>query len=74
MSFIKSLHVLKDFDGISVPESVKMEWCPFWLQIHGLPLRLMNEKVGLVLEESIGDVEEVETCGDQTTWVRYAAT
>ena len=68
MSFIKSLHVLKDFDGISVPESVKMEWCPFRVQIHGLPLRLMNEKVGLVLEESIGDVEEVETCGDHTTW------
>ena len=68
MSFIKSLHVLKHFDGISVPESVKTEWCPFWVQIHGLPLRLMNEKVGLVLEESIGDVEEVETCGDHTTW------
>ena len=37
-SFNKSLIVLKEFDGFSSPYSINMEWCLFWVQIHGLPL------------------------------------
>ena len=43
-SFNKSLLILKEFDGLSKPDEVKMEWCSFWVQIHGLPLGMMNEK------------------------------
>ena len=48
-----------------------MTWCPFWVQAHGLPLSLMNEKIGTVIGEVIGDVEEVETNGDQLAWVGF---
>ena len=41
-----------------------MDWCTFSVQIHGLPLDMMNERIGVVLGESIGDVEEVE-CDDK---------
>ena len=33
----------------------------FWVQIHGLQLGLMNEKVGTILGEAIGDVN-MEWC------------
>ncbi|XWS20362.1 hypothetical protein CRYUN_Cryun31cG0095000 [Craigia yunnanensis] len=50
-SFNKSLIVLKDFDGVSSPDDINMDRCPFWIQIHSLPLGLMTEKNGIVLEK-----------------------
>ena len=47
------------------PEEFKIQWCSFWVQIHGLPLGLMTEKIATVLSESIGDVEEVDVEGGQ---------
>ena len=46
-------------------EDVNMDWCSFWVQIHGLPLGLMIEKIGIVVEESMGEVFEVNTTDDQ---------
>ena len=60
-SFNKSLMVLKEMDGNLKPEEVNMDWCPFRVQIHGLPLGLMNEKIGVLFGDALGDVEEVET-------------
>ncbi|XWS16886.1 hypothetical protein CRYUN_Cryun33cG0019700 [Craigia yunnanensis] len=48
-----------------------MAWCPFWIQIHGLPLGLMNEKIGIVLGEALGEVLEVETSNDQLAWGKW---
>ena len=53
------------FNGFSSPKSVSIDWCPFWVQIHGLPLGLMNEKVGIVLVEALGEVLEVDSNEDQ---------
>ena len=65
LSFNKSLLILASFDGQSKPEEVNLQWCTFWIQIHGLPLGLMIENIGAVLGESMGDVEEVDAKGDQ---------
>ena len=51
-SFNKSMLILSSFDGKSKPEEVNLQWCSFWVQIHGLSLGLMTEKIGTVLEES----------------------
>ena len=70
-SFNKSLQVLGNFEGHEKPEEVKLQWCPFRVQIHGLPLGLMTAKIGTVLGESIGDVEEVDVDEEQMAWGCY---
>ena len=49
-SFNKSLIVFQEFNGMSSSEEVNMDWCQFWVQVHGLLLGLMNEKLELLLE------------------------
>ena len=70
-SFNKALIVLQEVDGYSNINAVNMNWCPFRVQIHGLPLGLMNEKIGVVLGEGIGDVEEVITDEGRLAWGKY---
>ena len=50
---------------MSSPDEVNMDWCPFWIQIHELPLGLMTEKIGIVIGESIREVLEVDFTEDQ---------
>ena len=69
--FNKSLLVLENYDDHSKPEDFKLHWCPFWVQIHGLPLGMMIEKIGLILGESIGDVEELDVDNDKLVWGKY---
>ena len=59
-TFNKSLMVLQDCEGKIKPEEVELLWCPFWVQIHGLPFGLVMKKIGAVLGEIIGDVEEID--------------
>ncbi|XVF37799.1 hypothetical protein REPUB_Repub20aG0042000 [Reevesia pubescens] len=70
-AFNRSLLVLKELNGLHEVDKINMEWCPFWVQIHGLPLGLMNKKIGIVVAESLGDVEEVNLKGENFAWGRY---
>ena len=63
--------VLQEFDGMTFPEEVNMDWCPFWIQIHGLPLGLMIVKIVIVIEDSIGEVFEVDFTDDQLAWGKW---
>ncbi|XVF51215.1 hypothetical protein PTKIN_Ptkin04bG0166900 [Pterospermum kingtungense] len=58
--FNKSLLILQEVNGTLSPENIKFDWCPFWIHVHGLPLAMMSERIGIVIGESIGEVEEVE--------------
>ncbi|XVE98611.1 hypothetical protein REPUB_Repub03eG0121200 [Reevesia pubescens] len=58
--FNKSLVVLIEYDGLTSAKMVNMDYGPLWVQIHGLPIRMMNEKIAIVLADSMGDVEEVD--------------
>ena len=62
--------VLKELDGNIKFEEVNMDWCP-WVQIHYLPLGLMNEKIRVFLRDSLRDVKEVETDDEQIAWGRH---
>lgn len=55
-------------DDLQSHEDVDMDWCPFWVQAFGLPLGLMNEKIGTVLGGTIGKVMEVYTCANKSAW------
>ena len=48
-----------------------MDWCPFRVQIHGLPLGVMNEKIGVLFGDALRDVEEVETDDAQIAWEKH---
>ena len=48
-SFNKSVIVLNEFDGLFSLDDVNMKWYPFWIQIHGLPLGLMNKNIEIIL-------------------------
>ena len=70
-SFNKSLLVLANFEEHTKLEEVLLQWCPFRVQIHRLPLGLMTEKIGIILGETIGEVEEVDVEEGQMVWGRY---
>ena len=70
-SFNKSLLVLKEITCDLRLEEVNMDWCPFTVQVHGLPLGLITEKIGVILGEVLGDVLEVETDDDLSAWGKF---
>ena len=55
-SFNKSLLMLKEFDDYSSLENVNLDWRPFWIQIHRLPIALMNEKIEMVVGEGLKEL------------------
>ncbi|XVF21102.1 hypothetical protein REPUB_Repub12eG0062000 [Reevesia pubescens] len=63
--------VLSEFDRMSRPDSINLASCPFGVQVHGLTLGLMNDKVDHAIGRVLGHVEEVETKGDVEAWGRY---
>ncbi|XWS13549.1 hypothetical protein CRYUN_Cryun36dG0046500 [Craigia yunnanensis] len=63
--FNKSLLILKEINGDLNLKDVNMDWFSFTVQVHGLPLGLMIEKIGVVLGKFLGDIEEVETDDDK---------
>ncbi|XVF24670.1 hypothetical protein REPUB_Repub13aG0147300 [Reevesia pubescens] len=71
-SFNKFLIVFRDFDGFSSPESTSFVSCPFWVQIHGLPLALMNDRVVHSIVQSMGHIIDPDFGDSSVRWARFA--
>ncbi|OMO67823.1 reverse transcriptase [Corchorus capsularis] len=54
--------------SVEKEESIELDWCSFWVQIHGLPLACMNESTGISIGKNIEIVEEVDKCGEKIAW------
>ncbi|XVE92440.1 hypothetical protein REPUB_Repub01dG0097600 [Reevesia pubescens] len=60
-----------EFDGLHPIDQLNMDWCPFWVQIHGLPVKMMTKKVGIVVAETLGDMEELDMHEGSLAWGRF---
>ncbi|XVF58147.1 hypothetical protein PTKIN_Ptkin07bG0039800 [Pterospermum kingtungense] len=67
-AFNKSLLVLQEFDGLKAVGDLVFHHCPFWVQIIGLPCGLMSERIGIVIGETLGEVEEVDLDENYKAW------
>lgn len=59
-TFDKTLFIFKQIDPILPPESMEFTECPFWIQVEGLPLGLRTARVGEILGQSLGILEDVD--------------
>ena len=66
--FDKHLMILQKYDRVSKIEDLDFNTTPFWIQIHGLPVKFMNMMVAENLCETTGQVlrlldSKTEECG-----------
>ncbi|XVF14497.1 hypothetical protein REPUB_Repub09cG0065300 [Reevesia pubescens] len=47
-------------NNITRLDRMKWEYCPFWVQVFGLPVGLMIERIGIVIGDTLGDVLAVD--------------
>ncbi|OMO62154.1 hypothetical protein CCACVL1_23001 [Corchorus capsularis] len=66
----KALLVLREYDGEQQPENMVFESCPFWVNVHGVPFKMMNEKVGLGIGETMRNVLDIEPITGQILRIR----
>ncbi|XVF88864.1 hypothetical protein PTKIN_Ptkin19aG0084800 [Pterospermum kingtungense] len=69
--FNKALLVMADFNGLEQLEDHQSERCPFWVQLHGVPVGLRIKKVGWLLGNQLGDVIEVDSKGNNSVWGKW---
>ena len=67
-SFDKHLMVLRRYDGVSDVQLMDFNLTPFWIQVHGIPIKFMNPTVAEGLCETAGVVQnhsnlKTEGCG-----------
>ena len=70
-SFNKALMVIREFDGKYTADSIELSWCPFWVQIHGIPLGMMNENVARAIGSFIRQILVIDKGGDKVVWGHY---
>lgn len=43
----------------------------FWVYVHDLPLMDINEYMGRIIRDDVGEVEEVDIENDEMAWDEY---
>ncbi|XVE95534.1 hypothetical protein REPUB_Repub02eG0105900 [Reevesia pubescens] len=67
----RSILVLNEFNVMDQVEKIQLDWCSLWVQIHGISNSMMNERIGMVVGESLGDVEEVDKQDGSMAWGKF---
>ncbi|KAG5544810.1 hypothetical protein RHGRI_017305 [Rhododendron griersonianum] len=62
-SIMGSILILRKWD--QAKSFSDLDFSPFWVQIHSLPLGFLNSKTGMVVAKSLGEVIAVEEPGDR---------
>lgn len=65
------LFCLTNFDCKLAPQDFVFKKEPFQVQLHKLPLGMMNRRFGESLEEIISEVEDVDVGEDGVGWGPY---
>ena len=56
-NFDKHLMVLRRYDGVSNMQNMDFNLTPFWVQVHGIPMKFMNPTVAEGLCKTVGVVQ-----------------
>lgn len=56
-NFDKHLMVLQRYDGVREVHEIDFTFTPFWVQVHGIPVKFMTKIVAESLCETVGQVQ-----------------
>ena len=70
-SFDKYLMVLQSYDKDTPVEELKFNYTSFWVQVHDIPIRFMNQKVAAGICSQVGTViKKPEAEGEGGSFMR----
>ncbi|GAV69508.1 DUF4283 domain-containing protein/zf-CCHC_4 domain-containing protein, partial [Cephalotus follicularis] len=58
--FDRHILLLDKLDEEKHPSTISLYKAPIWIRVYGIPLLCLSEKVGRIIGNSIGDLEEVQ--------------
>lgn len=70
-SFNKYLVILHRFEPEDSVSTISFDKAPFWLQIHGLPMRMQTRDVAERIVGSLGTIEKVDIGGKGFSVSKY---
>lgn len=63
-SYDRTLLIVNEYDGKTPPSQLTFTHSPIWVQVHDMPLNVMNMGVRSKIKASLGHVEEVAVVED----------
>jgi hypothetical protein len=69
-SFDRHILVLNDFNGCITQSKMDFTRSPVWIEIHDMPLLCMTKGVRTKIEETLGELEDIDMAGGSTGWGR----
>ncbi|XP_035547260.1 uncharacterized protein LOC118348857 [Juglans regia] len=70
-SFDRYLVLLKHLEGDLQVTKIRLHEASFWIRLYDMPLNAMNAKVGRLIGNKIGIVEEVDGEQGEVAWGEY---
>lgn len=67
-SYNKQLILLQEFKGEQVPKEILLQWSPFWVQIHNLPLKCRTRETRHTIGSTLGEVIKVDVAEIGVQW------
>ncbi|OMO69828.1 hypothetical protein CCACVL1_19238 [Corchorus capsularis] len=60
----------KEYDGEQQLETMVFDSCPFWVNVHGVPFKMLNEKVRVAIGETMGNVLDIKPITGRSLRIR----